>query len=118
MQSYKLHENVFAKYSSEDGITRLDPEDDASKKYMGGVYGEKVESKSDSEKYIFLPASGLIADTGLKNLDDRVRYWYSTLASNKRYAYYFSASLDKDISADSWMTIRCFGMALRGVMVK
>lgn len=90
----------------------------ASKTYMGGVYGVKVESKSDPEKYIFLPASGLIADTSLKNLDDRVRYWSSTLASKKRYAYYFSTSLDKDISTDIWMTIRCFGMALRGVMVK
>lgn len=136
-------EGVFTKYNPTDNLLVLDAEDDAvhmsmggswrmptkedweamlsqttvTKTTMGGVFGVKVESKSDPEKFIFLPASGLVIDTGLNYVNDRVRYWSSTLAGNKRYAYYFSASQNNDIMV-TWMTIRCFGMALRGVCVK
>ena len=142
--TYGYGEEVFTKYNPADGLTTMELEDDAVHQHMGGdwrlptqaewalmmnqcdvekttisdVYGLKVTSKTDDSKYIFLPAEGLIIDSGLEYVNDRVRYWSSTLSGNKRFAYYLSASLDKDPSANSWMTIRCFGMNLRGVVVK
>lgn len=137
-------ESVYTKYSSTDNITEVEPEDDAvhinmggdwrlpsheewslmmeqtnvERTTIGGVFGLKVSSKTDSSKYIFLPAAGLVIDTGLSYVNDRVRYWSSTLAANKRFAYYLGASSTVAPSANNWMTIRCFGMNLRGIVIK
>ena len=70
---------------------------DVEKTTISDVYGLKVTSKIDDSKYIFLLAEGLIIDSGLEYVNDRVRYWSSTLNGNKRFAYYLSASLCKQL---------------------
>jgi len=98
--------SVFTKYNTDDDIRVLALEDDAAhqimggdwrmptheewallmaqthveKTYMGTVYGLKVTSKTDANKYIFLPAAGMVGSQGLNYINDRVRYWSSTVA--------------------------------------
>ena len=45
---------------------------------VNGVYGYKVVSKDNSDKYIFLPAAGYHEGSELLNQDSRGNYWTST----------------------------------------
>jgi len=58
---------------------------------IDGRYGYKFKSKTDSEKYIFLPAAGYHNDPGdAANINDEGCYWTSDLRYNdRRYAEAF-----------------------------
>ena len=116
LESYKFYDgtiNKITKYTSTDGKTTLEPEDDATTQTMGGkwrmptrtecqellentdnewvedfngtgVNGRKFTSKTDESKYIFIPASGYRLGSSF-NYQPKVGYlWSSSLTTNFR----------------------------------
>jgi len=126
------------KYNSTDNLTVIQLSDDAAKANMGnnwriasedeylelinntnyewttinGVYGYKFINKSDSTKYIFLPAAGKAENASVNNTE--VRGYYATSSINSILAsrclyFYIDDSL---IMANS---SRCVGFSVRAV---
>jgi hypothetical protein len=130
------------KYNGTDGKTVLDLEDDAAHMNMGGTWrmpteaefnelttnttvtwetvngvkGRKFTNKSDSSKYIFIPAAGW-CNNGLRNdVGSFGSAWSSSLDSySHNYALYLSFN-SSGVSAayDS----RFVGRSVRGVLVE
>ena len=85
------------------------------KDYNGtGVSGRKFTSKTDTSKYIFIPAAGYCHNGSVYNVD--------------YYGYVWSSSLGISYTADAWYLYfnsgscymsyysRCYGQTVRGVM--
>ena len=126
-----------------DNITTLESVDDAASQIMGGdwrmpsqsdfnellngttnewvedfngtgVNGMKFTSKTDTSKYIFIPAAGYCHNGSVYNVD--------------YYGYVWSSSLGISYTADAWYLYfnsgscymsyysRCYGQTVRGVM--
>ena len=83
--------------------------------YKGtGVNGRKFTSKTDTSKYIFIPAAGYYSDGSVNNVDYRGYVWSSSLsASNPNSAWYLSFYSENCIMNDSG---RCYGQSVRGVL--
>lgn len=83
---------------------------------INGINGYQVMSRIDSEKYIFLPASGFIGTQGNPWENQMGRYWTNTVSSaaycHTAYSFYFSSS-DHNWRYDS----RCMGINIRPVYV-
>lgn len=74
------------------------------------ISGYKVSNKTDSNKYIFLPAAGL-RDIGHAGLCGS--YWSSSLGTTfSNYAYYLGFSLGDQATEDYY---RCYGRSIRPV---
>lgn len=113
LKSYKYYDgtiNKITKYTSTDGKTTLEPEDDATTQIMGGkwrmptqtecqelldyttnewttingVNGMKFTSKTDTSKYIFIPASGYRLGSSFKYQPNVGYLWSSSLTTNFR----------------------------------
>ena len=105
--------NKITKYTSTDGKITLEPEDDATTQIMGGkwrmptqtecqelldytnyekvlnygdsgVNGWKFTSKTDTSKYIFIPASGYRSGSSFKYQPNVGYLWSSSLTTNFR----------------------------------
>ena len=116
---YKYGSNL-TKYNQSDGKTVLDPEDDAATQIMGegwrmptqtefeeliegtnnqwvtnykdtGVNGRKFTSKTDTSKYIFIPAAGRCGNGSVYNVGDSGDVWSSSLnTSGPSNAWYLN----------------------------
>lgn len=122
-----------------DNKTTLDPEDDAATHIMGGdwrmptkdeidellrgttneritingVNGRKFTSKTDTNKYIFIPAAGYYYDGSVYNVDDGGFVWSSSLYTSRPYYardLYFLLG-----TCDMGYTDRSYGKAVRAV---
>lgn len=79
-----------------------------------GVAGRRFTSKTDSSKYIFLPAAGYRGGTSLLNAGSCGYYWSSSLRTDGPiYAYYldFSSGLVYPLN----YSYRCYGLSVRPV---
>ena len=127
------------KYNQSDGKTVLEPEDDAASQIMGGewrmptqtefqellsgttnewttinnVNGWKFTSKTDTSKYIFIPAAGNCSGGSVNNVGNYGHVWSSSLdTSSPGYAWYlrfFSGYCDTGNGS------RYYGRSVRGV---
>ena len=125
-----------------DNITTLEPEDDAAAQIMGGnwriptqtefeeliegtnnqwvtnyngtgVNGRKFTSKTDTSKYIFIPAAGYCGSGSVNNVGDTGYVWSSSLltsdASGALYLNFHSSG------CNVYGYNRCNGLSVRGV---
>ena len=132
-----------SEYGTVDNKTTLDPEDDAVRVYMGGdwriptqtefdellsgttnewiadydgtgVSGRKFTSKTDTSKYIFIPAAGFRSDSSFQYQGSAVAVWSSSLyTSLSDCAWELSLSSDSPVVSYS---ARSFGLVVRGVL--
>ena len=126
-----------------DNITTLESVDDAASQIMGGdwrmptkdeiqelidntdsewvedfngtgVNGRKFTSKTNTSKYIFIPAAGVCGDGSVYNVGYYGYVWSSSLgtsySANAWYLYFNSGSCYMSYSN------RCDGLSVRGVM--
>ena len=135
--------NTFTKYNNEGGKTILAPEDDAAHVNWGGswrmptqvewqelidnctwtwttqngIAGYKVTSNKAgyTDKFIFFPASGDRAGTGLSNFCSGGYYWSSSLSERYSYlAWYLGfGSVSHDLDYDIY---RYYGLSVRPVL--
>ena len=133
---------TFAKYNNDGGKTVLEPEDDAAHVYWGGswrmptkaecqelldyctwtwttqngINGYKVTSNKAgyTDKFIFLPAAGILDESDLYNVGSLGYYWSSSLFENySNGAWYLDFGSDyRDLS----FNYRCFGLSVRPVL--
>ena len=130
------------KYNQSDGKTVLESTDDAATQIMGGdwrmptkadfdellsgttnewvtnhngtgVNGWKFTHKTDTSKYIFIPAAGNCGDGSVDYVGDYGDVWSSSLGTSNPYdAWYLSFSSGNcSVSYDD----RCLGRSVRGV---
>lgn len=137
--------STVTKYCSADGLTYLQPEDDAATANWGvewqmpslelcqelcnsnytttewtqvnGVDGMKVTSLVNG-KSIFLPAVGFRKDTDLKNVGLVGNYWTSSKSSSDLNAYELYISSSQTTMYMNNVASRSLGMAIRPVRVK
>ena len=130
------------KYNQSDGKTVLEPEDDAASQIMGGdwrmptkaefdellsgttnewiadykgtgVSGRKFTSKTDTSKYIFIPAAGNCDSGSVSNVGSLGNVWSSSLdASSPDYAWYLNFSSGYCFVSNGY---RFYGRSVRGV---
>lgn len=81
-----------------------------------GVNGYKFTSKSDSSKYIFLPAAGYCSDSDLSNVGLGGDYWSSSLYEVNPYCAWSLYFYDEVVDMDN-VTYRCDGFTVRPVRV-
>ena len=79
---------------------------------MNGVKGYKFTNKSDSNKYIFLPASGYWRDTTHENTKSFGRYWFISLDSSSSFARLLSFNSD---GTNILRNYRYQGQSIRGI---
>ena len=131
------------KYNQSDGKTVLEPEDDAASQIMGsdwrmpteaeirelinnttkewitnfngsGVNGRKFTSKTDTSKYIFIPAAGFCYNDSVNYVGRNGYVWSSSLnASDPGYAWCLYFNSGRCEMSDS--SFRYFGQSVRGV---
>ena len=131
-------------FGTEDNKITLDTEDDIAAQIMGGdwrmptkddfqelldntnsewienynnsgVNGNKFTSKTDTSKYIFIPASGDRAGSSFRYQGYRGSIWSSSLlAANSYYAYVLYFYSERIFA--SYYDYRCYGFVVRGVM--
>ena len=134
--------NKITKYTSTDGKATLEPEDDATTQIMGGkwrmptqtecqellentenewvkdfnstgVKGMKFTSKTDTSKYIFIPASGYRLNSSF-NYQPNVGYlWSSSLNTNFRTEAFRLCV--QSILSNANSETRTYAMPTRGV---
>ena len=98
---------------TQDDFQELLDETDNEWTSINGVYGYKFTNKSDSSKYIFLPAAGYCDYSYFGNTDSG-GYWSSSLftgESRSAYKLYFDVSY---INVSS-ISGRCYGYSIRPV---
>ena len=130
------------KYNQSDSKTVLEPEDDAASQIMGsdwrmptkaefdellsgttneliadykgtGVSGRKFTSKTDTSKYIFIPAAGSCSDGSVYSVGIRGSVWSSSLyASDHNNAWYLYFVSDRCYMGNG---SRYYGRSVRGV---
>ena len=81
---------------------------------VNGINGWKFTSKTDTSKYIFIPAAGVCGDGSVYNVGYYGYVWSSSLGTsysdNAWYLYFNSGSCYMSYSN------RCDGLSVRGVM--
>ena len=109
-----------AAYKATEGIARMPTKDDFQElldntekawAQVNGVYGYKFTSKTDTSKYIFIPAAGSRADTSIGNTGTGL-VWSSSLAT---------ASLDKAYDlhfASGTVTVDYYGSRSNGLSIR
>ena len=135
--------NNLTSFGTVDNITTLETVDDAATQIMGGdwrlptkdeiqelidntdsewvedfngtgVNGRKFTSKTNTSKYIFIPAAGVCGDGSVYNVGYYGYVWSSSLgtsySANAWYLYFNSGSCYMSYSN------RCDGLSVRGVM--
>ena len=115
-----LSKRYDAAYKATEGIARMPTKDDFQElldntnkawTQVNGVSGYKFTSKTDTSKYIFIPAAGSRADTSIGNTDTGL-VWSSSLAT---------ASLDKAYDlhfASNTITIDYYGSRSNGLSIR
>ena len=78
-----------------------------------GVSGYKFTSKSDSSKYIFLPAAGYCYDSNLFNVGGEGGYWSSSLDADDPYRAGYLFFTDGEVFMH--YNNRCYGFSVRPV---
>ncbi len=129
----------FTKYNASDGKTVLESADDAASQIMGGdwrmptqadfqellsgttnewtqvngVNGRKLTSKTDTSKYIFIPAAGYCRGGSVGGVGSRGDVWSSSLDTSgpgNAWSLDFSSG-----NCNMSNCSRCYGQAVRGV---
>ena len=77
-----------------------------------GVNGKKFTSKTDTTKYIFIPAAGYYYNGSVSEVGNNGYIWSSTISSPYNNARFLKFKA-KTCSAST--TERCYGMSVRGV---
>lgn len=130
-----------------DNKTELDPEDDAAYVNWGpdwrtptkaqfqelinssyttsewttinNVYGRKITSKSDSSKFIFLPAAGARMNEQFANVGQAGYYYSASIVQTRPhwacYASLNSSQLTVNASGGGTNSLRCWGYSIRPV---
>ena len=81
---------------------------------VNSVDGWKFTSKTDTSKYIFIPAAGYYADGTMKGAYIDSLFWSSSLnTSDPSLAWNFDCD---SVSADTVSDLRSHGLAVRGVL--
>lgn len=79
---------------------------------INGVNGRKFTSKTDTTKYIFIPAAGYYYNGSVYNVGSYGHIWSSTISSpynNARFLKFKATTCSASTSE------RCYGMSVRGV---
>jgi uncharacterized protein (TIGR02145 family) len=79
---------------------------------INGINGRKFTNRSDSSKYIFIPAAGICSNGSVGNVGYDCYLWSSSRYSNASYAWYlycYSNEVRMNYSN------RCYGRSVRGV---
>ena len=79
---------------------------------INGVNGKKFTSKTDTTKYIFIPAAGYYYNGSVSEVGNNGRIWSSTISSPYNSARFLKFKA-KTCSAST--SERCYGMPVRGV---
>ena len=79
---------------------------------INGVNGKKFTSKTDTTKYIFIPAAGYYYNGSVSEVGNNGRIWSSTISSPYNSARFLKFKA-KTCSAST--IERCYGMPVRGV---
>ena len=137
--------NIMSEYETVDNKITLDPEDDAAKAHMGGdwrmptdddfqelldnttiewvdnyngsgVNGMKFISKTDTTKYIFIPASGHHSGSSFYGQGIFGDIWSSSLIATSPNLAWKLSFLSGFIDEDYYYGYRCIGYVVRGVM--
>ena len=77
-----------------------------------GVNGKKFTSKTDTTKYIFIPAAGYYYNGSMSGVGKNGHIWSSTIASPYSKARFLKF---KATTCSASTTERCYGMSVRGV---
>ena len=77
-----------------------------------GVNGKKFTSKTDTTKYIFIPAAGYYYNGSVYNVGNYGYIWSSTISSPYNNARFLKF---KATTCSASTTERCYGMSVRGV---
>lgn len=139
-------ESNLTKYNASDGKTVLDASDDIAYLTMGegyaipttaqcqelitgtnvtwttvgGMPGAKFTNKSDSTKYIFIPAAGYMSGTTRGDLNEWFIFWTRNLDTTKSQAWSCAGQLNKS-AGSSWGDLKTYnytremGKPIRGV---
>ena len=77
-----------------------------------GVNGKKFTSKTDTTKYIFIPAAGYYYNGSVSEVGNNGYIWSSTISSPYNNARFLKF---KATTCSASTTERCYGMPVRGV---
>ena len=77
-----------------------------------GVNGKKFTSKTDTTKYIFIPAAGYYYNGSVSKVGNNGYIWSSTISSPYNNARFLKF---KATTCSASTTERCYGMSVRGV---
>ena len=77
-----------------------------------GVNGKKFTSKTDTTKYIFIPAAGYYYNGSVSEVGNNGYIWSSTISSPYNNARFLKF---KATTCSASTTERCYGMSVRGV---
>ena len=77
-----------------------------------GVNGKKFTSKTDTTKYIFIPAAGYYYNGSVSEVGNNGYIWSSTITSPYNNARFLKF---KATTCSASTTERCYGMSVRGV---
>ena len=79
---------------------------------INGVNGRKFTSKTDTSKYIFIPAAGYYYNGSVSEVGTYGYIWSSTISSPYNNARFLKF---KATTCSASTTERCYGMSVRGV---
>ena len=79
-----------------------------------GVKGRKFTSKTDTSKYIFIPAAGYCGDGSVGNVGDYGDVWSSSLYTSSPYGAWYLYFNSSNCRMSSYG--RCYGLSVRGVL--
>lgn len=129
--------STFSKYTGSDYSTLQTSDDVAASKFTGyrmptkedfeelisetnkewtsinGVYGYKFTNKSDSSKYIFLPAASSCSGSNLDGVGEGGNYWSSSLDTNYPYSAWHLFFDNEEV--DMYNDNRYYGFSIRPV---
>ena len=108
------HTNGKAKMPTQTQVQELISGTNSEWTTIDGVAGRKFTNKSDSSKYIFIPAAGFFLNGSHGDEGSRGYVWSSSLSTSdvgNAYDLYFGSS-----SVDAGSYGRCYARSVRGVV--
>ena len=81
---------------------------------INGVNGRKFTSKTDTSKYIFIPAAGYYYNGSVSEVGNNGYIWSSTISSPYSKARFLKF---KATTCSASTSERCYGMSVRGVRI-
>lgn len=117
-----------AAYQLTNGRFRMPTKDEIDELYrytegnweeINDIVGQKLISKKDNSKWIFIPASGYWYPYNFCDIEKEYRFWSSSIdkdVSNSKYPYASTAEINEFFYNDNFSNT-C-AMSIRGVLVK